>query len=131
MNTVSRATIGLGLALAGMQAVAAGSWAADVPPLRVVPADHASVSGPIGPVGEPPEDALIGQIKWRYRHAPDADPAIRLCHPRRCIALPAMRGRTDGLRGLGADIPLRLYGQVPPAAAAVRIEAIQVIVDYR
>lgn len=131
MTATSRVTIGFGLALAATQAAAAGSWVADAPPMRIAPADHATVSDPIGPVGERPGGTVIGQIKWRYRHAPGADPAVRLCHPRRCVALPAMRGRTGALDGLAADTPLRLHGWVPPTAAPVRIEAIQVIVDYR
>lgn len=121
----------LALLLAG-QALAAGSWVAEAPPLRLSLSDRDSRSAPLAPPPGIAEGAEITRVRWRLEAPPGALPPLRLCQGSRCLPLSGARGVSEGLTGAAADRPLRLQGRLPPGRhAALTLGGIQVIVDYR
>jgi len=121
-----------GLGLAG-PASGAGSWVGRAPGVTLVTPGRVAIAEPITP---PPglRPGRITSVSWRFR-APAGLPELEawLCHPRRCLALPAARGRSDALRGLSAREPLTLRFRLPSGTrrGAARLTGLQVIVNYR
>ena len=133
--TLSRgARLGIGLlALAGAESVlaaSAGSWVGAAPPLSVASADRHACSQPLLP---PPLAAggRLASVRWRFQPPLGARLQARLCHPQRCIDLPAAQGASSALSGLDAGQPLQLCFRLLPGEQPVRVGALQLLVDYR
>lgn len=123
------------LALISPQIFAApGSWVSNADSVRLFTPGRAVAST----TSTPPElasGAHIRTLRWRFT-VPSGAPrlAVWLCHPRRCISLSTPSGRSQGLAGLPADVPLTFRFRLPASsrpAKPLRIEGLQVIVDYR
>ncbi|WP_129138433.1 flagellar protein FlhE [Modicisalibacter coralii] len=112
---------------------APGSWVGDARAVRVFTpgrlVDSRAIEPPAAVRGE------IASVAWRFE-VPPGVVGLRawLCHPQRCLALSAARGRSKGLAGLAADAPLRFrFGLVRghQPTRPLRITGLQAIVDYR
>ncbi|MDR5866894.1 flagellar protein FlhE [Halomonas koreensis] len=110
-------------------ASASGSWAAEAPGVRAAVAGRETPSRALTP---PPAAAggRVVEVRWRYRVPAGAALRARLCHPAGCVTLPARRGRTRALAGLPAGEALR-FRFAPDGAGPVRVQGLQVIVNYR
>lgn len=117
------------------QAFAApGSWVGNADSIRLFTPGRAVTSTTLTPP-ELAQGAHIRTLRWRFT-APSGTlrPDAWLCHPRRCIALSTASGQSRGLAGLAADVPLTFRFRLPASSrldAPLRIEGLQVIVDYR
>ncbi|WP_355660794.1 flagellar protein FlhE [Halomonas salifodinae] len=119
------------LLLAG-QAVAAGSWIAEPPPLRLSVVGRDTVSAPIQAPPGVASGAEITRVRWRLESPVGAFPPLRLCQAERCMPLTGPRGISEGLAGAPADRPLRLHGRLPEGQrGALSLGGIQLIIDYR
>lgn len=115
----------------GVQA-APGSWSTQVPSVLVAMSDRMSSSRPI----EPPatahvENAVINRIQWRFESPATASINAWLCHPEQCVELNSMRGTTTALAGKHADAPLFFRFALTPGQRPVRVQGLQVIVNYQ
>jgi len=120
------------LALAPSLAAAAGSWVANAPSVRVVMAERESLSSPLRPPPGSVHEGEIHSIVWRFVQPPGSALNARLCHAHRCMPLSAARGQSQALAGLPADAALRFhFSLLPGQRRAVRVEGLQVIVNYR
>lgn len=112
-------------------AMAAGSWVATAPTMRVAMVDRESVSQPLSPPGA----SAVGQITsvaWRYRVPPGTTLRGRLCHPGGCVPLVSPHGNSQRLAGLPANLPLRFhFALAPENPQAVAVQGLQVIVNYQ
>lgn len=137
MSRLGRWVVGVGR-VAGLVALvlpvlalAAGSWVATAPTMRVAMVDRESVSRSLSPPGA----SVAGEITsvvWRYRVPPGTALRGRLCHPGRCVPLVAPRGNSEGLAGLPANQPLRFHFALASGhPQAVTVQGLQVIVNYR
>lgn len=112
-------------------ALAAGSWVATAPAMRVAMVDRESVSRPLSPPGA----SVAGEITsvvWRYRLPPGSALRGRLCHPGGCVPLVSPRGNSEGLAGLPANLPLRFHFALARGnPQAVAVQGLQVIVNYQ
>ncbi|WP_224106685.1 flagellar protein FlhE [Vreelandella aquamarina] len=113
-------------------AQAAGSWSAQVPGMMVAMSDRESVSQP----ATPPAEASIGggvidRVHWRLDVPPGEGVNAWLCHPQQCVALSGMRGTVTALAGRQADAPLRFRFALRPGQRPVRVQGLQVIVNYQ
>jgi len=136
MSRARRLSAGLlvaGLLLMAGPASGAGSWVGRAPGVTLGTPGRVATAEPITP---PPglRPGRITTVSWRFR-VPAGLPGLDawLCHPRRCLALPAARGRSEALRGLPAREPLTLRFRLPPGTrrGAVPFTGLQVIVNYR
>ena len=127
--TMTVAMIG---AMAPALAAAAGSWVANAPSLMVILAERESLSRPLlPPPGSAPAGA-IHSIVWRFEQPPGSRLNARLCQANLCMPLPSARGQSQALAGLPADEALRFHFSLRPGQRrAVRVEGLQVIVNYR
>ncbi|HET8791975.1 MAG TPA: flagellar protein FlhE [Modicisalibacter sp.] len=122
-------------ALVSVQVSAApGSWVSDAEGVRLFTPGRVVESTTLTPVPELANGAHIRTLRWRFT-LPSGQPRLEawLCHPRRCIALSSPSGRSRGLAGLTADVPLTFRFRLPTSARPakpLRIEGLQVIVDY-
>ncbi|WP_346797089.1 flagellar protein FlhE [Halomonas sp. Bachu 37] len=111
---------------------APGSWTATAPGFMVAmserTADSASMTPPAG-MTEP--ESRISGIQWRYRQPVGSQVKAWLCHPSRCVALTGMRGMTQALQGATAEAPLQFRFALPPGQRPVRVQGLQVIVNYQ
>jgi flagellar protein FlhE len=125
------------LALAALQVwapalAAAGSWVASAPSLQVVLAERESYSRPLRPPGDGVHAGVIHSIVWRFEQPPGSALNARLCQAQHCMALPSARGQSRALAGLPADAALRFQFSLRPGQRrAVRVQGLQVIVNYR
>lgn len=113
-------------------AAAAGSWVANAPSLRVILAERESLSRPLLPPGDGVHAGVIHSIVWRFEQPPGSALNARLCQAQRCMPLPSARGQSQALAGLPADAALRFhFSLMPGQRQAVRVQGLQVIVNYR
>lgn len=111
---------------------ATGSWSAQVPGLMVAMSDRASASQRVSPPAA--VDLLSGQlgrIQWQFQHPPGALLNAWLCHPEQCVALTGMRGSTTALAGHTANAPLFFRFALRPGQRPVRVQGLQMIVNYQ
>lgn len=113
---------------------APGSWVSEASGVRLFTPGRMVESMTLTPPPELAEGARIRTLRWRFT-APSGTPLpdAWLCHPRRCIALSTRNGRSQGLAGLAADVPLTFRFRLPVSVrlpTPLRIEGLQVIVDY-
>ncbi|WP_244183082.1 flagellar protein FlhE [Vreelandella songnenensis] len=111
---------------------AAGSWSAQVPGVMVAMSDRESVSHPVTPPpGVSLDGGVIDRIHWRLDAPPGEVVNAWLCHPQQCVALSGMRGTVTALAGRQADAPLRFRFALRPGQRPVRVQGLQVIVNYQ
>ncbi|BCB06230.1 flagellar biosynthesis protein FlhE [Vreelandella venusta] len=111
---------------------ATGSWSSEVPSVLVAMSDRAVSSQPIQPpAGAPVENAAIERIHWRFQMPVNAPVNAWLCHPEQCVPLTAMRGSTTALAGKSVNGPLYLRFALTPGQRPVRVQGLQVIVNYQ
>ena len=122
---------GLLLMLAVTQLQAAGSWVAAAPPVHVGLVERETTSEPLGPLGSEADNGVIRTVRWRYLQPVGSELNIRLCHPRGCVPLSAMRGTSRAFEGLAADVPMKLHLSLVHGQGPIIIDGIQVIVNYR
>ncbi|PXX96420.1 flagellar protein FlhE [Halomonas sp. LBP4] len=123
--------LALVMALTVGPALAAGSWVATAPGVRVALVEREVASATL-----PPPAAVSGgtidSVGWRFRLPPGASVQARLCHAEGCMALGAAQGRSRALAGLPADAPLHFrFALAPVQRQAVAVQGLQVIVNYR
>lgn len=109
---------------------APGSWQARIPVLRLAVPGRERASAPL----QPPALARgqrLAEVRWRFALPAGAPVRARLCHPQRCIELSCSRGRSAALAGLDAGQPLQFRFRLAPRGEAQRVEAIELIVEYR
>jgi flagellar protein FlhE len=119
----------LPLSLPAVEA-APGSWQARIPSLRLAVPGRERASAPL----QPPALARgqrLAEVRWRFELPAGAPVRARLCHPQRCIELSRSRGRSAALAGLDAGQPLQFRFRLAPRGEAQRVEAIELIVEYR
>ena len=111
---------------------ATGSWSSEVPSVLVAMSERAVSSQPIQPpAGAPVENAAIERIHWRFQMPVNAPVNAWLCHPEQCVPLTAMRGSTTALAGKSVNGPLYLRFALTPGQRPVRVQGLQVIVNYQ
>ncbi|MGV2931422.1 flagellar protein FlhE [Vreelandella venusta] len=111
---------------------ATGSWSSEVPSVLVAMSERAVSSQPIQPpAGAPVENAAIERIHWRFQMPVNAPVNAWLCHPEQCVSLTAMRGSTTALAGKSVNGPLYLRFALTPGQRPVRVQGLQVIVNYQ
>lgn len=111
---------------------ATGSWSRDVPGVLVAMSDRTSQSQAISPpAGIPLGGATLTRVQWRFETPPSHPVNAWLCHPERCVALSGMRGSTTALEGMLANAPLHFRFALSPGQRPVRVQGLQVIVNYR
>ncbi|MNZ45779.1 Flagellar protein FlhE [compost metagenome] len=122
--------LALGVPSVPAEALAPGSWHADLGSLRVALAGRETGSTAALP---PPLAAgrSLDRVRWQFRLPPGARVQAWLCHPQRCIELHQAQGRTRALAGLDAGQPLQLRFRLPPAAPAQLLQELQLLVEYR
>ncbi len=117
----------------GSAQAASGSWSSQLPGLMVAMSDRASVSqGAVPPTAaNNVQSAQLGRIHWQFQHAPGALLNAWLCHPEQCVALNGMRGATTALEGRAAGEPLHFRFALSPGQRPVRVQGLQLIVNYQ
>ncbi|MBR9902629.1 MULTISPECIES: flagellar protein FlhE [Halomonadaceae] len=118
--------------LTGSAQAAPGSWSTQIPGLMVAMSDRASSSQ----AATPPDVASLqsgqlGRIQWQFHYPPSAHLNAWLCHPEQCVALTGMRGSTTALAGRDADAPLHFRFALRPGQRPVRVQGLQMIVNYQ
>ncbi|WHP81437.1 flagellar protein FlhE [Edwardsiella anguillarum] len=113
-----------------------GSWSADGNGRILSQKGMASNQPPLAPpAGSVPAAAAIDDVVWQITllsPAPDGL-NLQLCSARRCMALDGLSGRSAGLNGESAAVPLRLVmwvagkGTIYPP---INVVSQQVIVNY-
>lgn len=117
------------MAMVAAPVLAAGSWVASVPGVRVALAEREVASRSM----VPPQaaDGTIDSVGWQYRLPPGGAVRARLCHVGGCITLGAGQGSSRALAGLPADTPLHFrFALAPGQRRAVAVQGLQVIVNY-
>lgn len=132
------AALGATLSMAPFaKAVEAGSWAVTLPrgPLLTTPGRDERTAPLRPPEAHTVGDGHITRVSWRYVTKRPSDVRAWLCHPRRCVEMATRRGGTRELQGLSAQGPFvlrfRRAASRDTARAGVRIEDLQLIVNYR
>ena len=124
-----------GWLLAGLTAsaqAATGSWSARVPGLMGAMSDRASASQNASPPAAANlRTKLLERIQWQFSHPPGALLNAWLCHPEQCVALTGMRGSTTALAGRTAGVPLHFRFALRPGQRPVRVQGLQMIVNYQ
>lgn len=118
--------------LAGSAQAATGSWSTQIPGLMVAMSDRASASQKATPPAA--ANLLSGQlerIQWQFQHPPGAQLNAWLCHPEQCVALTGMRGSTTALAGRTAEAPLHFRFALRSGQRPVRVQGLQMIVNYQ
>lgn len=125
-------TGGLLTGFTGSAQAAAGSWSAQVPGLMVAMSDRASASQAASPpAGANLQSGQLGRIQWQFQSPPGALLNAWLCHPEQCVVLTGMRGSTTALAGKIADAPLHFRFALRPGQRPVRVQGLQMIVNYQ
>lgn len=115
----------------GAQA-ASGSWSTQIPGLVVAMSDRASASQTAAPPAAANlQSERLGRIQWQFQYPPSALVNTWLCHPEQCVALTGMRGSTTALAGRTADAPLHFRFALHPGQRPVRVQGLQIIVNYQ
>ncbi len=124
-------TLSVAMATLGVQA-APGSWTSQAPGVMVAMSDRTSNSQAIlPPAGVALNHATLSRIQWRFEFPPSTPVNAWLCHPERCVALSGMRGSTTALEGMLANAPLHFRFALSPGQRPVRVQGLQVIVNYQ
>lgn len=132
MMAVSAVTAIVTMALASAAQAVSGSWSSQLPSVMVAMSDRVSSSTPIvAPGAAQVENAVIERIQWRYEAPPGSPVNAWLCHPEQCVLLNEMRGSTTALAGKKADAPLFFRFALMPGQRPVRVQGLQVIVNYQ
>ncbi|MCH4812248.1 flagellar protein FlhE [Vreelandella neptunia] len=125
----------IGLLLTGLTAsaqAASGSWSTQIPGLMVAMSDRASASQTAAPPAVANlKHGQLGRIQWQFQYPPGALLNAWLCHPEQCVALTGMRGSTTALAGQTADEPLHFRFALRPGQRPVRVQGLQMIVNYQ
>ncbi|OJA07440.1 flagellar FlhE [Halomonas sp. QHL1] len=124
-----------GCLLAGLTAnaqAAPGSWSSQIPGLMVAMSDRASTSKMATPptVGNI-QSGQLGRVQWQFEYPHGALLNAWLCHPEQCVALTGMRGSTAALAGRAAEEPLHFRFALRPGQRPVRVQGLQLIVNYQ
>ncbi|MEA2119506.1 flagellar protein FlhE [Halovibrio sp. HP20-50] len=110
----------------------AGSWSTQVPGLMVAMSDRASATQEVAPpAAANVEASQIERVQWQFQYPPGARLNAWLCHPEQCVALTGMRGSTRALAGQVADAPLHFRFALHPGQRPVRVQGLQMIVNYQ
>lgn len=113
-------------------ACAAGSWSAQVQGVMVAMSDRESRSQPVVPPSEALiQGGVIDRIHWRLDVPPGSAVNAWLCHSEQCVALSGMRGTVTQLAGKRANEPLYFRFTLRPGQRPVRVQGLQVIVNYQ
>lgn len=116
----------------GSAQAATGSWSTQIPGLMVAMSDRASASQAASPpVAANLQLGQLGRIQWQFQHPPGALLNAWLCHPEQCVALTGMRGSTTALAGRTAEAPLHFRFALRPGQRPVRVQGLQMIVNYQ
>lgn len=117
----------------GNAQAAPGSWSSQIPGLMVAMSDRASTSKTAAPpaTGNLHQLGRLGRVQWQFEHPPGALLNAWLCHPEQCVALAGMRGSTTALEGRAADEPLHFRFALRPGQRPVRVQGLQLIVNYQ
>lgn len=119
-------------ALTGSAQAATGSWSSQLPGLMVAMSDRASASErATPPAGINLQSGQLERIQWRFQYPPGAHLNAWLCHPEQCVALTGMRGSTSALAGQSAEVPLYFRFALRPGQRPVRVQGLQMIVNYQ
>ncbi|MBT2774522.1 flagellar protein FlhE [Halomonas sp. ISL-60] len=112
---------------------APGSWSSQISGLMVAMSDRASASQDAIPPASANnlQSGRLGRIHWQFQHPPGALLNAWLCHPEQCVALTGMRGSTTALEGRTADEPLHFRFALRPGQRPVRVQGLQLIVNYQ
>ena len=130
--TIVLVTAGGAVGLTGSAQAAPGSWSSQVPGMMVAMSDRASSSQAVSPPADGHQQpGQLGRIQWQFQHPPGALLHAWLCHPEQCIALTSMRGSTTALEGRPADAPLYFRFALRPGQRPVRVQGLQLIVNYQ
>lgn len=125
-------TGGLLIGVTGNAQATAGSWSAHIPGLMVAMSDRASASQTASPpAGANLQSGQLGRIQWQFQPPPGALLNAWLCHPEQCVALTGMRGSTTALAGQIANAPLHFRFALRPGQRPVRVQGLQMIVNYQ
>ncbi|PXX92872.1 flagellar protein FlhE [Halomonas heilongjiangensis] len=125
------AALWLVMAMVAAPVLAAGSWVASVPGVRVALAEREVASSPLAPP-QAAADGTIDSVGWQFRLPPGGAVRARLCHAGGCITLGAGQGSSRALAGLPAATPLHFrFALAPGQRRAVAVQGLQVIVNYR
>jgi flagellar protein FlhE len=117
---------------AGNAQAASGSWSTQIPGLMVAMSDRASASQTASPPAAAYlQSGQLGRIQWQFQYPPGALLNAWLCHPEQCVALTGMRGSTTALAGRIADAPLHFRFVLRPGQRPVRVQGLQMIVNYQ
>lgn len=109
-----------------------GSWSTQIPGVMVAMSDRASVSQYATPPGVAHvEGGQLGRVQWQFQHPAGAQLNAWLCHPEQCVALTSMRGSTSALAGRTAAAPLYFRFALLPGQRPVRVQGLQMIVNYQ
>lgn len=118
--------------LIGNAHAATGSWSSQIPGLMVAMSDRASASqAATAPMGANVQAGQLERIHWQFQHPPGAQLNAWLCHPEQCVALTSMRGSTAALAGRTANAPLHFRFSLSPGQRPVRVQGLQMIVNYQ
>lgn len=119
-------------ALISSAQAAPGSWNSQLPGLMVAMSDRSSASQQATPPSVANAQAgQIRRIQWQFQHPAGAQLNAWLCHPEQCVALTGMRGSTTALEGRAADAPLHFRFALLPGQRPVRVQGLQLIVNYQ
>lgn len=111
---------------------AIGSWVANVPGVMVTMSERFSETQRVTPPPDAPvQGRRMGRVQWRWEHPPGQPVNAWLCHPAGCLAVPMQRGSTQAFEGVSASAPLYFRFTLPRGQRPVRIQGMQVIVNYQ
>jgi flagellar protein FlhE len=111
---------------------APGSWSTQIPGLMVAMSDRSVASQTVMPPSVANiQKGQLGRIQWQFQHPSDAQLNAWLCHPEQCVALSGMRGSTTALAGQTAEAPLHFRFALRPGQRPVRVQGLQLIVNYQ
>ncbi|TVP50515.1 MAG: flagellar FlhE [Halomonas sp.] len=111
---------------------APGSWSTQVPGLMVAMSDRTVATQSAAPPGAANiQKQQLGRIQWQFQHPPGALLNAWLCHPEQCVALTGMRGSTTALAGQTAEAPLHFRFALGAGQRPVRVQGLQLIVNYQ
>lgn len=118
--------------LMGSAQAAPGSWSSQIPGLMVAMSDRTSASQTATPPAAGNHQlGQLGRIQWQFQYPPGAHLNAWLCHPEQCVALDGMRGSSTALEGRAADAPLHFRFALRPGQRPVRVQGLQLIVNYQ
>ncbi|WP_237718621.1 flagellar protein FlhE [Vreelandella stevensii] len=128
----SAALLMLAFGFASSVLAATGSWSSQMPSVMVAMSDRASSSQAISPpAGVPLGSATLARVQWRFETPAHVPVNAWLCHPEQCVPLGSARGSTMALSGLSASEPLYMRFALSPGQRPVRVQGLQVIVNYQ